>query len=119
MYPATIWEVYAPPLLGGGALGHRRCVSAMNDGGRWIFEASGEPYPFEDLAKYELRRKQDRFTREMLIRYLEHFSLRPFEDDFYAVDVERPAVLLQRSPWHSEPSEFSLEQVKAGAPWKR
>ncbi len=62
----------------------------MNDGGCWIFEVSGEPYPFEELDKYELRRKRDRFTREMLTRYLEHFSLRPFEDEFYAVDLEHP-----------------------------
>jgi hypothetical protein len=119
MYPATIWEVYAPPHLGGGTLGYRRSVCAANDGGRWIFEASGEPYPFEELDKYELGRKRDRFTREMLIRYLEHFSLRPFEDEFYVVDAERPALLLQRPRWQTEPSEFSLEQVKAGAPWKR
>jgi hypothetical protein len=77
MYPATIWEVYAPPHLGGGALGYRRTVCAMNDGGRWVFEESGEPYPFEDLDKYELPRKRDRFTREMLIHYLERTRIGP------------------------------------------
>jgi hypothetical protein len=43
IYPATMWEVYAPGSLGGcPPLGYRRSVAAANDGGRWMFEESGE-----------------------------------------------------------------------------
>src|SRR3989338_3465379 len=45
-WPAQIWEVYAPEALGGKPpVGHRRAISVLNDGGRWVFEQSGEPFP--------------------------------------------------------------------------
>lgn len=46
LYPATIWEVYAPPELGGDALHYRRSIAASNDGGSWMFSETGERYPF-------------------------------------------------------------------------
>ena len=74
-HPANIWEVYAPPQLGGDSAGYRRSVAAASDGGQWTFDESGEPYGFEDLATYSTFRKRDRFTREMLERYLAAFAL--------------------------------------------
>jgi len=120
-WPATVWEVYAPEHLGGTApLYRRRTVFASNDGGRWVFGQSGEPYPFEDRESYARSRKRDRFTREQLAAYLEHFGLRPFSDDFYVVAPDRPAVLLERlSRSARPPREFALEEVIAGLPWRR
>jgi hypothetical protein len=54
----------------------------MNDGGPLVFEQSGQPYPFEELAKYTLPRKRDRFTRDMLLAYLAAFGLAPLSDSF-------------------------------------
>lgn len=67
-YPARILEVYGPsgtpPLL------TERSIGAANDGGRWVFETSGDPYPFEDLAAYLRPIKATRFTVSMVLDYL-------------------------------------------------
>lgn len=117
---AVIWEVYAPPELGGASpLGYRRSISAANDGGRWVFDQSGAPFPFELTDRYRARRKRDRFTVELLDRYLDAFGLAPFVDAFYAIDAASPAIVLERPPWSNEPPEFTLEDVRAGRPWAR
>lgn len=67
-HPARILELYGP---GGQApLLCVRTIAAADDGGRWVFETSGEPLPFEDQDAYGRRRKADRFTGEMLYAYL-------------------------------------------------
>lgn len=89
----------------------------MNDDGRWIFDQSGKPYPFEEVAAYWRPRKRDRFTPQMLQTYLAHFGLFPFDDDFYVVNSTSPALLLERPRYRNEPPDFSLEDVVAGKPW--
>ena len=119
-YPAVIWEVYAPESLGGKPpLSYRRSIAAINDGGRWIFDESGERFPFEQVGRYEERRKRDRFTREMLRDYLREFGIELLSDEFLRVDAASPAVRLQQCTkgWHAP--EFTLEQVVAGVPWQR
>lgn len=114
-WPAVIWEVYAPQHLGGaGALGYRRSLAASKDGGRWVFEQSGAPYPFELTDAYTRPRKRDRFTQELLGSYLDHFGLAPFADEFYQPTPANPAVVLERvSGWTKIPEEFTIEQALA------
>ncbi len=120
-WPATIWEVYAPVELGGiPPLCYRRSVEAANDGGRWVFEMSGEPFPFEQLDQYRLPRTRDRFTRELLREYLAEFDLDPFSDSFYRVSPDSPAVVLDSTTRWPEPApEYTLHEVVAGVPWER
>lgn len=77
-YPARILEVFGPdgepPLLS------RRSIAAANDGGKWVFETTGEPYPFERVEEYEQRRKADRFTCRMLYDYLRELGV-PIDDE--------------------------------------
>jgi hypothetical protein len=119
MWPAAIWEVYAPTSMGGGKYGSRRSVYASNDGGRWVFGANGEPFPFENTAAYQNKRIRDRFNREMLDSYLKEFGIRAFDDDFFEVSPLKPAIRLQRTTniWHTP--EFSLEEVISGKPWQK
>jgi hypothetical protein len=67
-YAGRVLEVFGPggkpPLLS------IRSIAAANDGGRWVFETFGEPFPFERLEEYKHRRKGDRFTTELLYEYL-------------------------------------------------
>ena len=120
LHPANIWEVYAPPELGGDQpLGYRRSIACANDGGHWIFETNGEPFPFEKLEVYNARLKRDRFSRELLNKYLDYFNLHPFDDSFYRVNEDKPAVLLQRLTRTWDAAEYSLEEVVAGKPWER
>jgi hypothetical protein len=72
-YPARILEVYGPD--GSGALLLVRSIVAANDGGRWVFETSGDPLAFEHLGEYGRRRKADRFTEELLFRYLQELGV--------------------------------------------
>jgi len=119
-YQGVIWEVYAPESLGGiMPLGYRRAIAAANDGGRWIFEESGERFPFEQIDRYEAQRKRDRFTRDMLREYVRQFGVELFSDDFLRVEVDSPAVRLQQQNRVCHTPEFTLEQVVAGKPWQR
>jgi hypothetical protein len=118
-YPATIWEVYAPEVLGGDPLGYRRSIAAVRDGGRWIFEESGVRYPFEQVERYSGRRRRDRFTSEMLRDYLRHFGVELFTDEFLCVSAETPAVRLQQVTNVQDTREFTLAQVVAGVPWQQ
>jgi hypothetical protein len=81
----------------------RRAVVAMEDGGRWIFETSGEPLPFEELDRYRARRVRDRFTSDMLERYCQALDVDVFNGEFY----RGPAVLVSHTP----PTETLAENM--------
>jgi len=65
---ATVFEVFdhqsSDPQLS------RRSIYAADDGGRWRFGQTGDPFPFEELDAYSRRRVRDRFTPEMIRTYL-------------------------------------------------
>jgi hypothetical protein len=88
--PSVIWEVFGPKPT--EFLNVVRKVSVIDEGvGDWEFDQVGQPFPFEDLARYSARRIRDRFTVEMLLEYLKHFDIDLFNADFYC----GPAVLIE------------------------
>lgn len=107
---ARILDVYRP-----GDVGHshtQRSIFAVNDGGRWVFDAAGTPFPFEDTGAYEARKVRDRFTHEMLDRYLRELGIRMFDEDFYQTD--EPAYLVERhGPKYPGMREYTLEEARA------
>jgi hypothetical protein len=121
VHPACIWEMYASASRGGvPPLLYRRAICVASEDGRWSFHASGDPFAFEDLEAYSVRRKRDRFTPTMLRQYLAHFDLFPFDDDFFSPSGSPPSVLFERANrWDTPPPEFTLEKVRAGMPWRR
>lgn len=68
IYPARVLEVYGPG--GEPPLALERSITAANDGGRWVFETTGTPFPFEQKDAYARRTKRSRFTTEMMNDYL-------------------------------------------------
>jgi hypothetical protein len=90
---ATMLAILCPEAK--SQLGYERVIAAANDGGKWIFEAFGEPLDFEDVSRYTARRVRDRFTPETLVNYLKHFNVYPFDDNFYMPDPQQPAYLFQ------------------------
>ncbi len=56
--------------------GLRRSIACSNDGGRWVFETSGEALPIEATFPYEARRKPDRFGSDQLGAVLEYLGTR-------------------------------------------
>ena len=112
----AIWEVYAPESMGGAPpLLFRRTIANCDDGG-WVFEQSGEPFPFEDLDRYRARRTRDRFDAALLSRYLGEFGLDAFNEDFYTVDAATPAIVIEDGARHAAFEEFTLQQARARRP---
>ena len=93
-YGAVMLEVYGPHRT--AWINTVRVVSASNDGGHWVFDLSGEPFPFEKVEQYQARRVRDRFTFDMLKEYLHHLGLSPFEEDFY-LPQGAPAWLVEKT----------------------
>ena len=112
-YGGLALEVYGPrpnPILN-----YERVVSLINDGGRWSFDASGTPFPFEEVERYAERRKRDRFTFEMLERYLAELGLAPFREEFYLPESGGPAWLVERhGPRPPGLRELTLAEARGG-----
>jgi len=89
-FPARILEVYGPS--GAEPFWLERSIAAANDGGRWVFETAGKPFPFENLDAYNRRTKASRFTTEMVYDYLRELGVPIDEDPDWA-----SAVLVERT----------------------
>jgi hypothetical protein len=51
-YGSVMLGVYGPERPGKSS-NTVRALAAANDGGRWVFEQSGESFPFEQVEKYQ------------------------------------------------------------------
>jgi hypothetical protein len=111
----TIFEAYESPERGGDALNCRRSLHAVRDG-RWVFRASGSPYPFEDVTRYAATRIRDRFTPAHL------------EDLLVGLGAPRTpapegqtlrAVLFVRPDHGRKDACWTFPEVQAGLPWRR
>ena len=111
-YGAVMLDVFGPEQPG-KILNYVRTLYAANDGGRWVFGQSGEPFPFEQVEKYQERRVRDRFTFEMLRDYLHHLGLSPFEEDFYMPPGSRAWLVEKTGPFTTPGREYTLEEARA------
>jgi hypothetical protein len=111
-YGAVMLDVFGPEQPG-KILNYLRTLYAANDGGRWVFGQSGEPFPFEQVEQYQARRVSDRFTFEMLKDYLRHLGLAPFEEDFYLPPGSCAWLVQKTGPFTTVGKEYTLEQARA------
>jgi hypothetical protein len=111
-WQGVILEVYDTPAAGGDADGHRRSIAAVNDGGRWVFDQSGSPYPFEDTARFAARRVRDRFTPEMLASCLAQLGAPTLTDALLQPNGRSHGLLIARAA-HAHLPAYSLDQAKA------
>jgi len=111
-YGAVMLDVFGPEQPG-KIQNYVRAVEVANDGGRWVFEQEGEPFPFEKLEQYQARRVRDRFTFEMLKEYLCHLGLEPFEEDFYMPPGSRAWLIQKTGPFTTPGREYTLEEARA------
>jgi hypothetical protein len=111
-YGAVMLGVYGPEQPG-KISNTVRALGASNDGGRWVFDQSGEPFPFEQVEKYQARRVRDRFTFEMLKDYLRHLGLAPFEEDFYMPPGSCAWLIQKTGPFAPGHKEYTLEEARA------
>jgi hypothetical protein len=80
-YGAVQFQLFAPERR--EFLNYERSISAANDGGRWVFNATGTVQPFEKTTNYEAPRIRNRFTPEMLEEYCAALEINLFAADFY------------------------------------
>jgi hypothetical protein len=111
-YGAVMLDVFGPKQPG-KIHNYVRALGASNDGGRWVFDESGEPFPFEQMEKYQERRVRDRFTFEMLKDYLRHLGLSPFEEDFYLPPGTNAWLVQKTGPFTTVGKEYTLEEARA------
>ena len=74
--------------------GEERVVYAMRDSSRWEFYESGPRLPFEDIEKYQRRRKRERLTAEMIIDYLRAMGVDIRNERFW--ETEESAVYIRQ-----------------------
>jgi hypothetical protein len=82
------------------------------DNGRWSFEADGPEQAYEELEAYRSRQVRDRFTRLMLLRYLEALGIEADTPSAYdrATLVQERFV---RVSWRAGLDEARAEALRA------
>lgn len=109
-YGAVALELYGPERT--HFLNYVRTLGAIHDGDRWDFSAGGTPLPFEETERYRARRVRDRFTFDMLERYLRALGLSPFAEDFYLPGPEAEAVLIEKTgAFPAAMREYGLDEL--------
>jgi hypothetical protein len=111
-YGAVMLDVFGPKQPG-KIHNYVRALEVANDGGHWVFEQEGEPFPFEQVERYQARRVRDRFTFEMLKDYLRHLGLAPFEEDFYLPPGTCAWLIQKTGPFTTVGREYTLEEARA------
>jgi hypothetical protein len=90
-----------------------RTIYSSNDGGKWVFGEMGDPFEFEDLAVYKARKIRDRFTPEILEKYLKELGLDAFNEDFYLpVTSNRSIMLAKKGALPASYREYTLPEVR-------
>lgn len=87
-FDATIFEKYCSGEV-------ERSLFAAKDGSKWVFGSKGDLYDFENENNFTKRVIRERFTSEMLERYLEKFGIFVADEAFYLSDDEY--ILLERN----------------------
>lgn len=73
-----------------------RVISCIKENGGWKFDQCGEPLPFEDINRYRLPIKRDRFDGQLLRDYLKAMGFCPYDVSFFRVSDTHPAILVER-----------------------
>ncbi len=105
-HPATILEIYGPQQT--DWLNVIRSVAAISDDGRWEFHQGGQVQEFEDVERYSARRIKDRFTGEMLERYLKAMGIDAYNPEFYLPHGAPASLVEGHGPTPPGMREFSL-----------
>lgn len=83
----------------------------LSDQDRWNLDQFGEPLPFEEVEKYSEKLVRNRFTPEMLQRYLLHYGIDFFNEDFYMPEGSKAYIIEHvRDPFDGEKPETLAER---------
>lgn len=107
---AVIWELYRPHVV--DFSNTVRAVFVADDGNGLIFSESGEVQPYEDVEKYSSRLKRDRFTPQMLDRYLRALGIEAFDENFYQPEDQAAIFIEKFGPIAPASREFQLTDLQ-------
>jgi hypothetical protein len=107
---ALILEVFSPEDT--DWLNLIRSIRLVNDAGKWEFELTGDPLPYEMVENYKARKKTDHFTFEIMCNYLEEMAIRPFDESFYLPAEKDHAVLFDLIGPGKDIEHISLERAR-------
>lgn len=60
-----------------------RVLEAKYSGTQWQWSESGEPFPFEDVNRYDRETVRERLSSVMVDAYCREFAIRPFDEHFF------------------------------------
>jgi hypothetical protein len=75
---------------------YERSLYVANDGGRWVFDNTGVPYPFEDQSAYSNKSVRSRFDRSKLERVLDGLGLPALSLAWYQ-GASAPSYVIERT----------------------
>ena len=108
-YGSVLLELYAATKT--DFVNTERSIAVIYDGKKWVFTANGTPQEFENIAQYSSRSIKDRFTQEMLSKYLDCIGIRAFEREFYD-SASKSFLIRKKGVTAPGLKEYSLEQVR-------
>lgn len=79
---------------------------------KWVFGTGGNPLPFEETETYNQKLVRNRFTPEMLDRYLKNFGIDFFNEDFYMPQESKAYLFELKRDLYPNEKEMTLEQVR-------
>ena len=84
----------------------------LSDQDRWEFDNYGAPLPFEEVEKYREKFARNRFTPEMLDKYLKEFGIDFFNEDFFMPPGSKAYIIEQVRPPYENEKPMSLEEMR-------
>jgi len=93
---STRFDLFGQPPV--DELNLTRSISTAQEAGRWTWDATGDPLPFEDAASYAERRVPDRLPPDLVFRYARALGANLDAEGFYGrrgVIVEHRHVPIQ------------------------
>ena len=84
----------------------------FSDQDKWELSFYGEPLPFEETETYKERFVKNKFTPEMLQRYLLHFGIDFFNDDFYMPAGSKAYIIERLRDRYENEEVFDLQEMR-------
>jgi hypothetical protein len=107
---AVIWELYGPHVV--DFSNTVRAVFVADDGNGLIFSENGQSQSYEDVEKYSIRQKRDRFTPQMLDQYLRALGIEAFDENFYQPEDQAAILVEKLGPIAPASREFQLADLQ-------
>lgn len=88
----------------------RRSIAVIKEG-KWKFHEYGGLLPFEELDRYKTRIVKEKFTIELLEKYLKSYNIDVFNESFY--DTIKGSIIVNKiGPQYSNTKELTLIEAK-------